>query len=35
VDDVKFEVIDMSPSFREGLERLGLSPEHFDKEFLQ
>lgn len=35
LDEVKFGVTDMSPGFREGLERLGLSPDHFDKEPLQ
>lgn len=34
-DAVPFEVIDMSPGFREGLERLGLPQEHFDKEMPQ
>ncbi|MGP6089523.1 STAS domain-containing protein [Antarctobacter jejuensis] len=34
-DQVKFDVTDMSPRFREGLERLGLSPDHFEKETLQ
>ncbi len=34
-DDVSFDVVDLSPGFREGLERLGLSPDHFDKETLQ
>ncbi|SNS83074.1 STAS domain-containing protein [Antarctobacter heliothermus] len=35
VDGVDFNVTDMAPGFREGLERLGLSSEHFDKEPLQ
>lgn len=35
VDGVDFDVTDMAPGFREGLERLGLSSEHFDKEPLQ
>ena len=35
VDDVKFEVTDMSPRFREGLERLGLASDHFDREMTQ
>ncbi|MBV7396534.1 STAS domain-containing protein [Mameliella sediminis] len=35
VDGHSFDISDMSPSFREGLERLGLSPEHFDKEPMQ
>jgi anti-anti-sigma regulatory factor len=34
-DDVGFEVIDMSPAFRDGLERLGLPGDHFDKETCQ
>lgn len=35
VDGIDFEVTEMAPSFREGLERLGLSPDHFDKELMQ
>lgn len=35
IDGIGFEVTEMAPSFREGLERLGLSPDHFDKELLQ
>lgn len=35
MDDVPFEVADTSPSFREGLERLGLSSDHFDREIPQ
>lgn len=31
-DGVPFDLTDMAPNFREGLERLGLSPDHFDKE---
>ncbi|MBO9467400.1 hypothetical protein TRP8649_03270 [Pelagimonas phthalicica] len=31
-DGSDFTVTDMSPSFREGLERLGLDAEYFDKE---
>ena len=31
----KFQVTDMTPTFREGLERLGLSPDHFDMEAQQ
>ena len=31
-DGQAFTVADMSPSFREGLERLGLDPNHFDTE---
>lgn len=31
-DAVPFDMIDMSPRFRDGLARLGLAPEHFDKE---
>ena len=27
-----FQVSDMTPTFRDGLERLGLAPDHFDKE---
>ena len=34
-EGIPFEVADMSPGFRAGLERLGLSPDHFDKETLQ
>ena len=34
-DGAPFEVTDMTPIFREGLERLGLSPDHFDKEMPQ
>lgn len=34
-DAVKFGIADMSPGFREGLERLGLASDHFDKEPLQ
>lgn len=34
-DGAPFEVTDMTPTFREGLERLGLSPDHFDKEMPQ
>lgn len=32
VDGAAFQVTDMTPTFREGLERLGLAPNHFDKE---
>lgn len=35
IDGIRFEVTEVAPSFREGLERLGLSPDHFDKEPLQ
>lgn len=35
MDDVSFEVTDMSPTFREGLERLGLPAAHFDREMPQ
>lgn len=35
LDGVDFKVTDMSPTFREGLERLGLGPSYFDKETLQ
>jgi len=35
MDAVAFDVIDQSPSFRDGLERLGLTSDHFDKETLQ
>lgn len=35
MDGIAFDVTDMAPVFREGLERLGLSPDHFDKEPLQ
>jgi anti-anti-sigma regulatory factor len=34
-DDIDFQITDMSPAFRSGLERLGLSPDHFDKELQQ
>lgn len=34
-DGIAFEVTEMAPSFREGLARLGLSADHFDKEVLQ
>ncbi|WP_305971078.1 MULTISPECIES: STAS domain-containing protein [unclassified Mameliella] len=34
-DGIPFDITDMAPSFREGLERLGLSQDHFDKEPLQ
>ena len=34
-DAVKFEVTEMSTSFREGLERLGLTSDHFDRELPQ
>lgn len=34
-DGVPFELTDMSPGFREGLERLGLESDHFDKEMSQ
>ncbi|WP_040604995.1 STAS domain-containing protein [Sagittula stellata] len=34
-DAVHFEVTEMSPSFREGLERLGLTSDHFDRELPQ
>ncbi len=32
IDGLDFQITDMSPAFRSGLERLGLSPDHFDKE---
>ncbi|MGY9048239.1 MAG: STAS domain-containing protein [Rhodobacterales bacterium] len=35
IDGLEFQIIDMSPAFRSGLERLGLSPDHFDKEAQQ
>lgn len=31
-DGQSFAVVDLSPSFRQGLERLGLSSRHFDLE---
>lgn len=31
-DGISFQVTDSTPIFREGLERLGLKPDHFDKE---
>ncbi len=31
-DGANFKVTDMSPSFREGLQRLGLDSDYFDKE---
>ncbi|MFZ7090366.1 STAS domain-containing protein [Primorskyibacter sp. 2E233] len=34
-DGLLFQVTDMTPAFREGLERLGLGPNHFDKEMPQ
>ena len=34
-DGVDFAVTDMSPSFREGLQRLGLDADYFDKEMPQ
>ncbi|WP_425100031.1 STAS domain-containing protein [Tropicibacter sp. S64] len=34
-DGADFRVTDMTPVFREGLERLGLKPDHFDKEMPQ
>ncbi|WP_251374052.1 hypothetical protein [Ponticoccus alexandrii] len=34
-DAVGFELIDMAPGFREGLARLGLPRDHFDKEARQ
>lgn len=35
IDAAPFKVTDMSPTFREGLNRLGLSPDHFDEETAQ
>jgi anti-anti-sigma regulatory factor len=35
IDGVQFGVTDMSPSFREGLTRLGLDENHFDEEPVQ
>lgn len=35
IDNVQFAVTDMSPRFREGLERLGLASDHFDREMPQ
>lgn len=32
IDSQPFQVTDMSPAFREGLTRLGLSIDHFDQE---
>ena len=34
-DGVEFRVTDMAPTFHEGLQRLGLDPEHFEKEIAQ
>ncbi|WP_136440746.1 STAS domain-containing protein [Pacificoceanicola onchidii] len=34
-DGAPFQVTDLTPIFREGLERLGLAPDHFDKEMPQ
>lgn len=34
-DAAAFQITDMSPSFREGLERLGLGSDHFDMEMPQ
>ena len=31
-DGKPFQVTDMSPAFRDGLERLGLASDHFDKD---
>ena len=31
-DGQAFELTDMTPTFRQGLERLGLAQDHFDKE---
>jgi anti-anti-sigma regulatory factor len=35
IDGKDFKLTDMSPSFRDGLERLGIASDHFDKETLQ
>lgn len=35
IDGKDFNLTDMSPSFRDGLERLGIASDHFDKETLQ
>lgn len=35
IDGASFQVTDMTPSFREGLKRLGLSADHFDQETMQ
>jgi anti-anti-sigma regulatory factor len=32
LDGADFKVTDMSPTFREGLQRLGLGPNYFDEE---
>ena len=34
-DGSVFQVTDMTPTFRDGLDRLGLAPDHFDKEMPQ
>ncbi|WGW03737.1 STAS domain-containing protein [Tropicibacter oceani] len=34
-DGSVFQVTDMTPTFRDGLGRLGLAPDHFDKEMPQ
>lgn len=34
-EGIGFRVTDMSPAFREGLQRLGLAPAHFDEEVAQ
>lgn len=34
-DGALFKVTDMSPTFRDGLERLGIAADHFDEETLQ
>ena len=31
-DGIRFRVTDMSPAFRDGLERLGVAATHFDEE---
>ncbi len=35
MDGLEFQVTDMSPAFRAGLERLGMPPEHFEKDTQQ
>ncbi len=32
VDNAQFRVTDMAPSFRDGIERLGLDPDYFETE---
>ncbi|SDY38902.1 STAS domain-containing protein [Citreimonas salinaria] len=34
-DGIDFRITDTAPSFHEGLQRLGLNPQHFEKETVQ